>query len=105
MHPTLKAMLTQTVTLEAYQGQDSYGVPTYAAAVSLAARVQYRPRRIVTAQGEERTSRARVFLDGAGPAIDLRDRLSLPDGTRPALLTAAPVYDEVGVLDHWEISV
>jgi hypothetical protein len=35
----------------------------------------------------------------------LRDRLSLPDGTRPAVLTAAPVYDEVGVLDHWEISV
>jgi hypothetical protein len=104
MHPSLQAMLTQTITLEPYQSQDAYGTPQYGSPVTLAARVEYRPRRVLTSLGEERVSRGRVFVDGAAPAFDLRDRLTLPDGTRPALLVAAPVYDEQGVLDHWEVT-
>lgn len=105
MDPVLAALLTETVTLEAYTGtQDSYGTPQYAAPVQLPARVEYAPTRIVTAQGEERLSRARVFLDGT-VTVDLRDRLTLPDTTQPALLVVAPMRDEVGAVDHIEIRV
>ena len=101
----LAALLTETCLLEAYSGvQDSYGTPQYAAPVQLPARVEYGPTRIVTAQGEERLSRARVFLDGT-VAIDLRDRLTLPDSTTPALLVVAPMRDETGAIDHWECRV
>lgn len=101
----MAALLTEQVILEAYSGvQDSYGTPQYAAPVSLPARVEYAPTRIVTAQGEERLSRARVFLDG-NIMVDLRDRLTLPDSTTPALLVVAPMRDETGAVDHIELRV
>lgn len=105
MDPVLVALLTETVIHEAYTGvQDSYGTPTYAPPVTLPARVEPSPQRIATQAGEERLSRARVFLDG-NVQIDLRDRITLPDGTQPAILTAMVLNDEYGRPDHWEMRV
>jgi hypothetical protein len=109
MHPALAAMLTQTMTHEAYQSQDSYGTPVYGSPRQVPARVEYRPRRVLTQLGEERTSRARIYVDGDAATLaqpfDLRDRIRLPDGTVPALLEVAPFLDEQGVLDHWRLTV
>lgn len=103
MDPALAAMLTDTLMHEAWTGaQDVYGAPTYVAPVALAARVQWVTRRITTATGEERTARAQIFLDSTA-VISLRDRLTLPDGTTQPLQAVGAVYDEVGVLDHWEL--
>lgn len=104
MDVVLQALLTEIVIHERYlEVQDSYGTPQYAAPVQLPARVEHAPTRIVTAEGEERLSRARVFLDGT-VEIDLRDRITLPDSTRPAILVVAPMRDETTV-HHWEIRV
>ena len=46
-------------------------------------------------------SRAKVFLTGE-VALDLRDKLVLPDGTAPALQLVYLVKDDQGNLHHYE---
>ena len=101
MDAALQAMLTDQVTYQRYVSQDGYGAPTFATGIVLPARIEYKLRRIVNAQGEERMSRAKVFLDGAIP-LDLRDKLVLPDGTAPALQLVYAVNDERGSPHHTE---
>lgn len=102
MDPALLAMLTDTVPLAPWTGQDGYGAPTYGPAVPTPARVEYRQRRIVNAQGQERMSLCTVFFNG-NVTVDLRDKLILPDTTSPAIQLVYPVRDEVGAVDHWEV--
>ena len=97
----LAVMLTAQVAHQRYLSQDGYGTPTFAAPVMLPALVEYKIRRIVTAQGEERMSRAKVFLDG-NVVLDLRDKLTLEDGTSPALQLVYQVRDEGGAVHHIE---
>ena len=84
MDPALLTMLTETVTLQSYTGQDAYGKPSYGPVVTHPARVAYRVTTLTNAQGQERTSTTTVYLDGAVP-ITVKDRLILPDGTAPAI--------------------
>lgn len=100
----LLELLTNTVSHAAYVSQDSYGAPTYATPVSRPARVDYTVRRIVNAQGDERVSMARVFLDGA-VVIRLRDILTLADGTSPAIQRIASPKDLDGTVHHHEVSL
>jgi hypothetical protein len=102
MDPALVAMLTETVTQTPYSGQDSYGKPTYGASFTRPARVEYRVRLVVDASGQQRASRAKVFLDGDVP-VEMRDTFTLEDGTQPPILALYPVRDEFGVLSHYEI--
>lgn len=102
MHAALAMLLTDTVSHATYTGQDGYGAPTYAAAVTHPCRVEYKIRRITNAQGEERVSRARLFFDG-DVVIGLRDKLVLEDETAPAIQLIYRVRDETGALDHVEV--
>ena len=84
LEPALKAMLVDTIAHSAYTGQDSYGKPIYAAPVNHSARVEYRTTTVTNVQGQERTSNAVVFLD-SDISINVRDKITLPDGTSPAI--------------------
>jgi hypothetical protein len=101
VEPELAAMLTETVTHEAYQGQDGYGSPLYGAAALRPCRVEYRVSRIVTAQGEERTSNTRIFFD-TDFELKLRDRIVLADGTAPQMLMIYRPPDEFGNIYYQE---
>ncbi len=103
MDAALRALLTDTVTLAAYTSQDVYGSPTYASPQTVPARIEYKVRRVVDHTGQERVSRARVFLDG-DVVLDLRDRVTLPDGTSPPILALYSVRDVDGSISHHEIS-
>lgn len=104
MHRALLAMLTETITQEVFAAQDAYGKPIYSAPVSLAARVEYKPRRVVDATGQERVSRATVFLDGTA-VLGMRDRLTLPDGTSSPIMQLYGPRDVNGSIDHWEATL
>jgi hypothetical protein len=105
LHPALAALLTETVTHEAFTGvQDAYGAPAFAGSVTHPARVEFTVRRIVDHTGQERMSRCKVFLDG-DVTIDLRDRLVLPDGTAPPILALSSPRDLSGNVSHWEVSL
>ena len=51
MDAALQAMLTDQVTYQRYLSQDGYGAPVFATGIVLPARIEYKLRRIVTAQG------------------------------------------------------
>jgi len=104
MDEALAAMLRETITQRTFVSQDVAGLPTYGAPTARPARIQWKPQRITTHTGEERVSRAKIFLLPT-PPITLRDRLTLPDGTSPALLHVYPVRDETSTLSHFEIWV
>jgi hypothetical protein len=104
MDALLKALLGETVQHAPYVAQDAYGAPTFGATVDRKARIQYSVQRFLTAQGEERNSRAILYLDGDA-TIDLRDRLTLPDGTEPGIQRVDNVMDENGVRDHIKVFV
>ena len=98
----LQAMLTHQILHAAYTGQDGYGVPIHAAAVLRPCRLEWKLRTIVTTSGQERLSQSRVFFNGDF-AMDVRDQLVMPDGTKPQILRINAVSAEDGSLDHYEV--
>jgi hypothetical protein len=84
MHPALLALCTDTIQHAAYQSQDAYGNPVHGPPVARQARVEYVARRFLTAQGQERVSRAIAYVDGS-VIIDMRDAITLTDGTTPSI--------------------
>jgi hypothetical protein len=93
--------LQAAVSYQRYTGQDAFGDPNFAAAVSLLAIVDWRARQRRTSTGVLTVSRAMVtFLDApalaaatAGNGIDDKDVIVLPD------LTAGPILDLGGFVD------
>jgi hypothetical protein len=103
MHPNLQAMLVHTVSITPYVGQDAYGKPTYGPAVVRPARVEYELTIVPTAQGQARTSTSVVMLNGDFVLTE-RDKLTLADGTSPAIQQVARAFKPFSpVLDHYEV--
>jgi hypothetical protein len=102
LHPALAALLTQTVLHAPYTGQDGYGASTYGPAVTREASIQYDLRQVPTPQGEQARSMTLVFLNGDQP-VGARDKLTLPDGTSPAIQQLVAVMDVNKSLSHYEI--
>ena len=84
MHPALLALCTDTIQHAAYQGQDDYGYAVHGTPVTRLARVEYVAKSFTNRQGEERVSRAIVYVDGSIP-IDPGDAITLSDGTTPQI--------------------
>jgi hypothetical protein len=101
MEPELAAMLTETVSHEAYIGQNGYGTPQYEAAVTRPCRVEFKVGPMVTATGEERTSSTRIFFD-SDFTLNLRDRIVLEDNTAPQIQSIYRPRDEFGNVHHQE---
>jgi hypothetical protein len=84
MEPPLLAMLVDDIVQTPYVGHDAYGAPQYGPPFTRPARVEYSTTVVTNAQGQERTSTTLLILNGDVP-ITLRDKLTLPDGTAPAI--------------------
>lgn len=95
MDAALKELLKQTVTFEPYTGRNSYGKETYGAAVPQPARVTEELVMVRQPDGSEKLAKTLVRLDG-NAVVDSRDRITLPDGTHPAILSVARFPDESG---------
>ena len=104
MHPALVGMLTETVQHAPYTGQDAYGKPTYGPAVARLASIEYRLKTQNQPQGAERVSFTIVYFDATFP-LSSRDKLTLPDGTSPAIQEVGSKVDPdyPGVTDHYRV--
>ena len=102
MHSALTAMLTDTVQHAVATGQGDYGQPLAGPPVARAARIEYKVRRIVNAQGQEVISRCRVFVDGTTP-VGIQDTVVLEDGTAPKIQLVYCVKDVDGSAHHYEV--
>lgn len=94
--------LQATITLSRWTGQDVYGAPTYAAAVSYTAIVDMREQQKRNESGQLVMLRALVILvqpltaNGAAnrrEPIDPRDKITLPDGS------TGPIVGSAGIID------
>ena len=98
----IAGLLNQLVTVAPHTGNDAKGRPVYGTAVQYAARVQAKPRIVLTRDGHDILSSARVYIvPSAVVAID--SQLTLPDGSQPIVLQVYPQYDKDGNLDHWMV--
>lgn len=87
-----------TVTYEAAATRDAYGkVSTYAAAISYRARVTYTHKRVVSrATGQDVVSSTQAWLAGVIAMLNVDDRITLPDGTTPLIISWDLSTDEKG---------
>ena len=106
MDPALLDMLTETVLHQAYVGQNQYGQPQYGAPIARPARIAYRVTTLTNAQGQERTSTTVVYTEGDF-VITVRDKITLPDATAPAIQAIYSPTDptQPNGVDHHEISL
>lgn len=79
---SFSGLLPDVVTIEPFTGSDSYGAPQFGSAVTYRARIEWGPKDVRNAAGEEVVSNARVFIATAS-AVDTRSRITLPAGRGP----------------------
>lgn len=92
----LVEMLAQEVTVESFVSNNEYSTPTYGPANTLSARVQSRSKKVIMADGRELVSSAMVYLAG-GSGVLVNDRITLPDGNSPVILSIERLPDEFGL--------
>lgn len=86
-----------TLSWEPFTGFDVNGAPTYAAATSASAIVQYDRRLLPRPDGQTEQARAVIFVFSTSASITLQDRITLPGSTEtPRLLGVDKVDDENG---------
>lgn len=95
LDPDLLALMPHTVTIAHKTGQDQYGAPTWGVATSWQARVESMVKMVRDANGLQAVSQSQVYLAGvAGTGI--RDKVTLPNGTSPPILSVLTMPDETG---------
>lgn len=85
-----------TVSLEPLSTHDGYGSPIYGTAVSYPAVVQHETRRVRKGEGYVEVNGTAVYVLSSSASIGLGDRVTLPDGKQPELLSAFTERDDEG---------
>lgn len=102
----LADLMPHTVTIAPRSSQDEYGAPTYGTAVSYSARVVEKATRYVDVEGRENVASTVVWGRGHAstgiPNVGPEARLTLPDGSTPAIVSFE-VYPDDGGDHHFKI--
>lgn len=96
IEPDLIELMLDEVTLEPWTGKDRYANPVFGSPRTAKCRIEHNTRRIISVEGHEKVSSAQVTLADPTLPISTKDRLTLPDGSQPAILKIAAAKDEVG---------
>lgn len=97
-------LMKSTVTVKHFTGYDNYGASAFGTAASYNARIVYEPKRILAQNGQEAVSSVQVWISGSvPPAMNVKDQITLPDGTKPVIMRLDQVYDESGTEHHTKV--
>lgn len=96
-------LLVHQISWEQRVSVDSYGKASFGAAIVFTARIDYKRRNFVNAQGQIILTRGTVVIGGT-PLVQPGDRITLPDGSTPPILDASTVDDLEGVAYHTEVT-
>ena len=100
-----KWLAADTLTLEPLSTMTAYGAPSFSTtSQSLTCYVERKQRLVVTAQGNEEVAAATVYVMSSSASIGTQDRITLPDGAQPRILTADVVKDADGQ-HHLEVAI
>jgi hypothetical protein len=89
-------LMPHTVTYAAKSGEDAYGKPTHGTGTDYTARVTYTHKRVATPDGMEVVASVQVWLNGTLSSISVDDKITLPDGTTPKIVSWDTATDEDG---------
>jgi hypothetical protein len=105
LDPELLALMTiHTITREPYTGQDGFGAPTYGAAETVKGKWEAVTKQVRTPSGDEATSGDRIFFPG-DPGINYDDRLTLPDGRQPPIMSISKLSADDPDVHHTLVSM
>jgi len=92
----LRLLMPDTVALELpVDARNVYGVITYGAAVDHQCRIEQTTSMVRDQDGRERVSGTQIFL-ASQIRIPPTTRVTLPDGSHPAIMSIESVQDENG---------
>jgi len=89
----------QTVTIEPFIGVNAYAEPQYGLPATYPAFVQRKTKLVRDRTGREVVSTAQMYLDGT-VSVGVQDRITLPDGSQPVILSVEVLPDETGATHH-----
>lgn len=94
--------LNQTVSYQAFHSYNQYGDPSYNTAISLAARVSYRQKKVYNQTGEETMSFCHVTVERE---VSYDDRITLADGVKRVPLALRHARNADGTIHHTGIDL
>lgn len=100
MHPALKRMLHQSVTVQAMTGRDAYGDPAFGSASTVAARIEPTTKIVTVGEGQQFQADHLIVVESG---IALGDRVTLPSGEARIARSVFEVPGVFGGIDHLEV--
>jgi hypothetical protein len=91
----LEAWSRETITQVPYVSNDPYGQSVYGSPVTHRARIDYMSHLVQDVQGTERISSTQIYIATVLP-FDVRDQITLPDGSQPGLIRVDRLADATG---------
>lgn len=92
----LLEIMVDTITIAGVATRDAYGKRTWSSATTVThCRVQTGAHKVTDTEGTEVIASGKVYVPGS-PTLTLYDKVTLPDGTQPPIITVDRVGDEIG---------
>lgn len=92
----LLEIMVDSITIAGVATKDAYGKRTWTSPTTITnCRVQTGNHKVIDSAGAEQVAVGKVYVPGS-PTVTLYDKVTLPDGTQPPLLTIDRVGDEIG---------
>jgi hypothetical protein len=92
----LIALMLDEVVIEPQAGIDKFNNFTYGSPVTVACQIVRVNKRALTRSGRELISTVQIILADPTVTVTADARLTLPDGTHPAIIEVLGASDEVG---------
>lgn len=103
----IRNLMKQIVAVEKHLARDGRGTPTYGTPLHLRAYVSGDTKMVRNMNGEEVASNFTLYFEQSETMQHLNhlDRLTLPDGTQPPIISVRPYYNEKGEVGIVEVYV
>lgn len=95
-------LLNDTIELEVFEGVNTFGEESYASAVEYPAYVEHKPKKIMSADGEDVISNSFIIVE---VEVGSEDRITLSDGRKGTVLLSWPVKGTTGNFLHSEVNI
>lgn len=95
-------MMNQAMTIESWVSQDQYGAPSYGSPFQVKAYIDRRSRMVLDWSGQAKLATAAIYVavtsndPNALPQVGAKDRITLPGGEKPVILSVQSMPDERG---------
>lgn len=94
-------LMLQTITVQHQSAVDKYGKPSWGSSDSYRCRIMNTERMVRDSEGREIVEAGRAVVWGVVSGVSVKDRIVLPDGSTPPVVTVSTMQDTTG--DHHSV--